>query len=181
MVKTDQKTTAPIVNQRNFLRELIEVSSLAYLNNNFRPAKIFELQQWPIYVIKSMRILNYPIILSHRRNRNLPLLFYLLFVYLFTCFVRIHAHSSVGPFTKFACLMLCSSVSTVSQFNFQIFFFLISYPKACIPVSTTNRHARRISVDNRPNLKQIIRMTSVPSNIILHILHEVEFLIVQQL
>ena len=115
---------------------------------------------------------------NHSFFRNVPLLFYLLFVYLFTCFVRIHAHSSVGPFIKFACLMLCSSVSTVSPFNFQIFFLLISYPKACIPVSTTNRHARRISVDNRPNLKQIIRMTSVPSNIILHILHEVEFLIV---
>ena len=30
---------------------------------------------------------------------------------------------------------------------------MISYPRACIPVSTTSLQARRISVDNRPNLK----------------------------
>ena len=30
---------------------------------------------------------------------------------------------------------------------------VISHPRACIPVSTTSLQARRISVDNRPNLK----------------------------
>ena len=32
--------------------------------------------------------------------------------------------------------------------------FWLSYPKACIPVSTTNRQALKISFDSLPNLKQ---------------------------
>ena len=43
------------------------------------------------------------------------------------------------PACLFVCLIICSS---------------FSYPKACIPVSTTNLHALRISNDNRPNLKE---------------------------
>ena len=58
-------------------------------------------------------------------------LFSCLLAFVFYCFL-------------FACLLVCLIVC----------YNCFSYPKACIPVSTTNLHARKISFDNRPNLKK---------------------------